>query len=986
MLGPLRVWGRDGVEVVVGGPRVRALVAVLVVDAGRVVGVPRLVEALYGGAAPGGAVNAVQSLVSRARAAGVVVERSSGGYRVPVGRDAVDALRFEDLVARGRVGEALALWRGVPLSDVGDAPFAGVVAARWEELRLRAVEEHEGVVSVGVLRELVAAHPLRERLAARLVWALRGEGRDAEALGVFASARRVLAEELGVGPSAVLVEAHGAVVRGGGVRRVLPAQLTSFVGRSVELAAVAAALGGSRLVTLTGAGGVGKTRLAVEAVSRVPGEVVFVDLAPVAVGGDVVGAVGAALGLREDGPGSGVSVARLVVALSGRAVVLVLDNCEHVVDDVAVVAGRLLSACAGLRMVATSREVLGLTGEVVVPVPPLDPGSAAVRLFADRAAAVCPGFRVDAVTGPSVVAICVALEGLPLAVELAAARVRSLPVAEVAARLGDRFGLLSRGSRAVVERHRTLEAVVGWSWGLLSERERVVARRLTVFVDGASLVGAVAVCGGDAAEVVPSLVDKSLVEVVGGRYRMSETVRVFCAARLEESGEGGVVRAGLVSYLTGLVGGAATGLLRAGQVEWLGVVGAEHGNLRAAVRWAASAEVGSALRLMAVAGWYFWLRGSRSEGAALAAEVVAAAGVAPEGLAEEFLLCELNAGAHGVGGAGGVAARRLVPEEFPGPPVYPFLTLLWGMAYGVPEVSPEDGAGVLDRLVGGDPWSVALARVGAGMRFQYAGAVVEATRELEVGLAGFRALGERWGTSLALTQLAEASAVRGGLVEAVGLVDEALSVVAAFGDTEHVAGMWCRRAEWSRLSGDLDGAWADLERAVVVARGQGAAEAVAAARVGMAEVARLRGDLVGARAWAEEALAVCPVGWFAPEEVRAFARVALGRVALASGDVVGARREWVAAARSGAEWGNQVVVSRVAEAFAGLSVVVGDGVGAARLLGAGAALRGGVGGVDPDVVACSEAAVGLVGAGVFGVAFGEGRGWGRAEVVAAVGA
>ncbi|MEU7528460.1 BTAD domain-containing putative transcriptional regulator [Saccharothrix sp. NPDC042600] len=991
VLGPVVARRVDGSEIRVGGAGLRALLAVLAVDAGRVVGIDRLVDALYGERPPAGVVNAVQSQVSRLRSVlDVGVERSAAGYRLVVDPWDVDALRFEELVARGLPGEALALWRGPALADVGDAPFAAVLAARWEELRLKVVEDHD-VAPVAVLRELVAAHPLRERLVARLVRALHGEGRQAEALALVDRTRRALAEELGADPSPELAAAHGEVLRGErpAGRHVLPAQLTSFVGRGEEVRLVGQALDRSRLVTLLGPGGAGKTRLAVEVAATRPGDVFFVDLAPLGAGGDVPQAVVTALGLREDG----LRVARaarerLVAALAGRDVLLVLDNCEHVVEDAAALAGALLVACPGLRVLATSREALGVTGETVRPVPPLpavDGSSPAVALFADRAVAADPSFRLDAGTVPLVVAICRALDGMPLAIELAAARVRSLPLAEVAARLDDRFRLLSRGNRAAAPRHRTLHAVVEWSWDLLSAEERVVARRLTVFADGATLESAAAVCGAGADDVLPMLVDKSLVEVSGGRYRMLDTIRAFGAARLEEAGEREAVRRAHARWFLRVAVRATPHLLRGEQLEWLAAVAGEHENLKSAIRWAAGHDGELALRLVAELGWYFWLRGLRSEGAALAAEVVRAVGpVAPPGLSEEHLLCALAASAAGEAVPGALSPRQDVPEGFVGPPTRPFLTMLWGMAYGVPDLGEPTLDARRGHLVGADPWSRSLALAGLGMQYQYAGRLGEARQAHESALAGFRGLGERWGMSMVLAQLAELSRAAGDLSSALAYLDEALALGEQFGATEHTASMLAQRAEWHCHRGSFDAAWADLERAAVMARSQGSVETLAEVRLGMAEVARHRGELAVARGWCEEALRVCPRGWFGPEEVRSHIHVAVGRLELAGGDVAAARAVWGLVVESAAEWGNPMVLAKVAEAWAQSCLAEGDAAGAAELLGAARGLRGAVAPVDPDVLAAESAARGALGAEGFAAASARGAGFGRDGLLAAL--
>ncbi|RKT54980.1 putative ATPase [Saccharothrix australiensis] len=994
MLGPMVVRRADGTLVPVGGPRLRALLAVLLVDAGRVVGVDRVVDALYGQAPPAGVANAVQSQVSRLRSVlDVPVERSAAGYRLVVARSEVDALRFEDLVAEGRPGEALALWRGPALRDVGDAPFAAVAAARWEELRLRAAEEHDAA-PVGLLRELVAGHPLRERLVARLVRALHREGRQAEALALFEATRRALVAELGADPSPVLSAEHLEVLRGGRApaRHVLPAQLTSFVGRAEEVRQVGKALLESRLVTLLGPGGAGKTRLAVEVASGDAGDVFFVDLAPLGAGADVPQAVVTALGLREDGTRVVSSpVDRLVAALADRSVLLVLDNCEHVVEDAAVLAGALLTACRGLRVLATSREALGVTGETVRPVPPLavdDPDSPAVRLFADRAAAVDPSFVVDGVTGPAVVEICRALDGMPLAIELAAARVRSLPVAEVAARLGDRFRLLSRGSRAAAPRHRTLHAVVEWSWDLLDADEQVLARRLSVFAGGATLAGAAAVCGvAGTDELLPSLVDKSLVEVSGRRYRMLDTIREFCARRLAEAGERERLRRAHARWLLGLAVEAAPHLLRAEQVTWLARLAAEHEEFKAAVRWAAGADRGLALRLVAELGWYFWVRGLRTEGAALAGEVVRAVGpVAPAGLTEEYLLCALVATSTGAGEElpGAPSPRREALELLTGTPTRPFLTMLWGMSYGVPDVAGPSMEELRGVLVGPDAWSQALSLMGSGMQDLYAGRVDRARRAHVEALARFRALGERWGMSTALAQLAELARAGGDLAGAVGFLDEAVALAEEFGATEHAAGLLARRAEAFRLLGRFAEAWADLERAAEAARSQGAVEALAEVWLGMAEACRLRGGLAAARRWCEEALRVCPSGWFGPEEVRALVRVSLARVALAAGDVAGARAHCDAALDSSVEWGNPMVLTRVADARSAVALAEGDAARAALLLGAAAGLRGTAAEGDPDVLAVRRGAREVLGAAVFEAEAARGAALGREGTLSAL--
>ncbi|MFF4475161.1 BTAD domain-containing putative transcriptional regulator [Streptomyces sp. NPDC001599] len=503
ILGPLDIRTDDGTPVDPGGPRPRALLTLLLLDAGRTVPAARLIDGLYGGEPPAGAANALQSQISRLRGRltpHTLVEGSGAGYRVVTPPESVDSHIFERLCGEGRAAlavgdharaaaglrEALALWRGPALPDLPEAPAE---AARLTELRLTAVQDRiEADLALGggpelvpELRALLSAHPLSERLYGQLMRALHAGGRPAEALTVYEEARRTLVEQLGTDPSPELSALHGELLRGHSAtaprRPGLPAQLTRCVGRDAELNRITALFADVRLVTLTGPGGTGKTRLAIEAAGRYatpgsPAEVCFVELAPLTDGTRIPYAVLTALGVREGFRTAGVDATeRLLTALEDRETLLVLDNCEHLIDQAAALAALLLASCPGIRILATGRESLGITGEALVPVPPLSPRPSA-ELFLERARAVRPGFDGHA----RVPEICAALDGLPLAIELAAARLRTLAPDELADRLDDRFRLLSRGDRSKAPRHRTLRAVVEWSWELLDEEEREPAR------------------------------------------------------------------------------------------------------------------------------------------------------------------------------------------------------------------------------------------------------------------------------------------------------------------------------------------------------------------------------------------------------------------------------------------------------------------------------------------------------------------------------
>ncbi|WFE51485.1 BTAD domain-containing putative transcriptional regulator [Micromonospora sp. WMMD1155] len=929
ILGPTQVLLADGREILVGGPRLRALLALLLLDAGRVVPADRLIDGLYGEHPPRGAANALQSQVSRLRQALPAeqnpVEFHPAGYRLAVDPEDVDAYRFERCAEAGRralaagewsraaavLREALELWRGPALADVPGAPAQ---AARLDELRLAAIEDRVDAdlasgaspALVAELREFVVAHPLRERSRGQLMRALSALGRPAEALAEFEDARRTLADQLGADPSAALAAIHLAMLRGaegGSTRRALPSQLTTFVGRDEELGRVGVLLGDRRLVTLIGPGGAGKTRLAIEAAGRLDGEVRFVELAGLADGSDVPQAVLSALGLRDAGlrapaaPGRQ-PIDRLVEALAERPLLLVLDNCEHVIADVARLAARLLGACPALRVLATSREPLGLAGEALCPlsgltVPPSGASAehaddfAAVRLFAQRAADVAPDFTVTPANVDTVLRICRTLDGLPLAIELAAARLRALPVAEVAARLDDRVRLLSMGSRAASPRHRTLRAVVEWSWDLLDDAERSLARRLTVFAGGATLEAAEQVCGllgGNFLEALAGLVDKSFVELAGGRYRMLETVRAFCAERLADAGEADDLRRAHTAYFLEFAWTASDHLRRAEQLHWLRRLDAERDNLHAALRRATAAgDAADAAGMVAALSFYWWLRGMRGEGARLAADVLVLFGAeAPPGLREEYALCVYNASLGGSGPLDSLGTQRSVIRSLDRPPRQPFLLYLSGISAGPPSGGSEHVNELmreLRQLVGSDVWINALAAMGSGSAQMWSGGWDQAGAALATALDGFRQAGDRWGCMITLGVLGELAAWRGDAEAAGARMDQAMTLAEELESVVDQADMLRTRGEIRLRAGDLAAARDDFTAALLLAQRSGAPEFVAGARLGLAQVARLRGDLVEARRFCEAALTGGLTGWYVGEATRTEVMFVLDQIA-----------------------------------------------------------------------------------------------------------
>ncbi|GHE71496.1 SARP family transcriptional regulator [Streptomyces longispororuber] len=1038
ILGPLDVRAPDGAPADPGGPRPRALLTLLLLDAGRAVPVERLTDGLYGARPPKGAANALQSQVSRLRKRlGVRIEGTPAGYRLVAAPEDVDAHLFERLAREGRealaagsperaaalLREALGLWRGTALADLPDAPAP---RARLEGLRLAAVQDRidadlaagGGPGLVPELRELLAAHPLSERLYGQLMRALHADGRAAEALAVFEEARGTLARELGADPSAGLSALHLELLRGAEpVRRpAVPVPLTPLVGRAAELDRIRELLAGSRLVTLTGPGGAGKTRLAVEAAREVAGAggVCFVELAPLAGGSRVADAVLGALGVRDGFHArGGDATERLLAALEGRELLLVLDNCEHVVDDAARTTALLLGVHPGVRVLATSREALGITGEALCPVPPLA-AAPAVRLFGERAGAVRPDFAdraADPARAALVGSVCAALDGLPLAIELAAARLRTLTLEELAARLDDRFRLLSRGDRTKAPRHRTLHAVVEWSWDLLDGEERELARRLTVFPGGATPAAVEAVCGVPYPEdLLASLAEKSFVEAVGGRYRMLETIRAFCARRLADAGEEDALRAAHAAYFLRYAEEGAPRLHGAGQVVWLERLAADHANLEAALRHLVRTDPRAGLRLNAALSWYWRLRGRAGQRAPSAAGLLAAVGDrAPDGLAEEYALCLLNT----VAGDGDDPAEpeRLARAEdliasLEGPLRLPFLIVLQSLAGG-PRREPE---GRVRAQLDGHPWGRALLDLGRGFQEQLAGRPDASEAAFARALAAFRGTGDRWGMANCLDPLAMYADWRGERRRALALLDEGLAHVRELAAPEETGDLLCRRAAVLLRGGALEEAAEHYRLSGELARASGVRDKVATTLRGLGDVARLRGEYPRARECYEEALERCAANWFSVAET-ARILIGLGRTALAASRADEAA-EWFTQARDlavGPVGGGAVLVpgtgtgtrtgigastgvgtstrtsigpstnttpgfGEQAEVAEALAAVAARPEEAARLLGAAAGLRGTLIADDPDVVPLVRAVRARLSPEAYERAFARGRG------------
>jgi predicted ATPase/DNA-binding SARP family transcriptional activator len=1009
VLGSFEVRTNDGLLADVPGARLRALLIALALEPGRVVSKATLIDWIWGENPPADAANALQRLASRLRKAlpGGVIEGQTGGYRLTVEPDAVDALRFERLLAQahqeegpGRLRllrEALALWRGAALEDVGleDSAAFDAAATRLERLRLTAMEDRfEAEVSLGhgaeviaELTDLVTAHPLREPLVAALMRALVAAGRDSEALLTYERTREALADALGVDPSPELSGLHVALLRGElGQRQEnrktnVRAELTSFVGRDADVAVVRELIAEHRLTTLVGPGGSGKTRLATETartlLDDVPDGVWLVELAAIGAGGDVVQATLTGLGLRDALLGAAPSADLtdgLIAAIREREALLILDNCEHVIEAAAKFADRVLGECRLLRILATSREPLGITGEALWLVEPLalptdaNPGeiesSPAVRLLRDRAGAVRKDLGVDDHTLSTMVRVCRALDGMPLAIELAAARLRTMSLDQLANRLDDRFRLLTSGSRTARARHKTLRAVVDWSWELLTDAERMALRRLSVFSGGASLEAAEQVCVGadveqdQVLELLTSLAEKSLLVTEGDgvpRYRMLGTIKEYAADRLAEAGESDLARQAHLAYFTELAETAEPHLRRAEQLEWLATLEAEHDNISAAMQGAiAAGDAQAAMRLAAATGWYWWLGGRRGEGI----EMMIAATNVPGEVTDDVramtyalvvLFVTSGRGGEHQGAEWIHKAYRFGQQSQHHNPLLDLVIPLERMLQA-PDAAVPAFESLLDSV---DPWVRALARWQVGkMRtvLGHGGRDVEA--HLEMALAEFRTLGERFGISLALSELAGQLAMRGELAGACEYYEQAIAVVTEVGAIEDVIRLRTQQALLYWRHGDQDASAAAIAEAERYAEGVTWTYALVDLALTKAELARWGGNAEEARR--QLGVATTFLGDDAEQaNIRAGIQDLLGYLA---DDLREARTHRVAAWQAASEAGHPSLIAQILVGVADLAIRLDQYEQAARLLAASVGVRGLPDRSHPDAARIEQAA------------------------------
>ncbi|MFC4472441.1 BTAD domain-containing putative transcriptional regulator [Streptomyces xiangluensis] len=851
---------RGGSALPVPGPRLQGLVVRLALAGGRAVTQSTLIDAIWPQNPPADPTHALQALVSRLRRAfgsSTAVTQAAGGYRLDVSAGDVDALRFEQLAAAGRerlragdaqhaavlLGEAVALWIEQPGAE--PATVVAVEPAAATRLAHSSVEatadlaeaelalDNAGQAAVR-LTGLLSQHPVYERAVALLMDALASQGRQAEALARYEGFRETLADEFGTDPGVALRERHLHLLRAeqpapaatapkgaGETPSNLPIPLTSFIGRDDDLARIDTLLAAGRLVTVLGPGGAGKTRLAVEAARRhrdaYRDGAWLIDLASVTDPSKVGGALLAATGLRgsalfdasarlRSGPADELDV--LTDQLDGREILLVVDNCEHVIDAAAHLLSALLTRCAGLRVLATSREPLAIDGEALVLLGPLalpDPNAdiqqarraASVRLFTDRAAAVRPGFDIAEHNLADVLRIVRSLDGLPLALELAAARLRTLTLTDLADGLSDRFRLLTTGSRTAFPRHRTLRGVIAWSWDLLPAGARTVAERIAVLPGGITPASAAAVCMGttvpvrDIPELLADLVDRSLLQLSPdtGRHRMLETIREYGLERLAEQNTLTSVRNLAAHYCADLVAHYDPLTRGPEQLHALHILRAEHDNVLAALRHLCdTGNADGAIALALNLTWYWEMLSRRDDAAYWLGQAVALPtdrpGVEHE-IAEGLLLLNSQAGQSTLfsGSLKGrstqlrtLTDRLLSHRELPG-----FTGALVTIKLALPHRTQE-GEAIIQRLADGpDAWLAGYARISRAHAAENEGDLDQARADATAALECFTQSGDHWALATALPLRSLLRQYDGELKGALSDLKEAKQLAGEFG-------------------------------------------------------------------------------------------------------------------------------------------------------------------------------------------------------------
>jgi len=858
LLGPLDVRVAEG-AVQFDGAKQRTLFTALALRAPEPVGVDALVEALWADDPPGDGVQALQKQVSRLRqrlGPSAPLNRGASGYALGIDPDAIDSHRFEELLRRARVAlsqdqpasahddleAALALWRGPALADHRFEPFAQLEIGRLEELRMEAIEERiaaelaggRDADLVGELRALVAEHPLRERLRGHLMLALYRSGRQAEALEVMREGRRQLVDELGIEPGPELrrlesmILAHDPELEPERPARTSPAALPvpadDLIGRDGELAEITDLLvkSGARLLTLVGPGGVGKTRLALEAARGVadsfPGGAVHVDLDGVEDASLLASEAAAALDIVA---GTAEELAeQLARANRAAPALLVLDGFERFLDDAGEVA-RLLTAVESLTVLATSRAALRLSAEHIYFVQPLAPPNAAA-LFLTRAATARAGWTPAAGDDEVVDAICARLDGLPLAIELAADRVRLLPLPTLLNRLERRLEVLTEGTRDRPPRQRSLRATLEWSWEVLDEPERRLLCLLTVFEGGASLDAAVAVCGGNGQvdSVISSLLDKTSLLRSDAReheprFMMLDTVREFAVERSADYPEVAAAELAHARHFVSYCEQLGTEAARAHRRDSLERLALERANLRLAYeRLLRAGDAAEALRVaIAFAEALPWDAHTHEVRGWLAGGLAALTEDAPALRATAlYWNGRLAIGQARFAEAEPRLRDALEAARVAGEPVIEAKVLVglgrWATLVASPEVGEISDAALAAARATGDQQLIADALLTIAGGCERASDWRRAGELATEALAVYRALGDPYGVAWALAELGWYDMVNGAGDRAEACFDEAFELWRLHGDDRRLVEPLIDRAWLALVNGDSGAAQA----------------------------------------------------------------------------------------------------------------------------------------------------------------------------------
>ncbi len=862
VLGTLEVLDNGGHPVELRGSKLRTLLAALVLRAGQPVSADQLADLLWGDEPPAGAANALQAQVSKLRRSlvGVPLEGRDGGYVLAIDPQQIDAERFTRLAAAGHehlvaernaeaataLREALALWRGPALADFVFDEFAQTHRTRLEEMRLAATEDridadlaegrHEAVAAE--LEGLVREHALRERLWGQLMLALYRCDRQSDSLRAYQRARDLLADELGLDPGPALRELERQVLAQDaalaaptvtsraslGLSNIHP-ELSTFVGRTHDSAHIVELLRSRRLVSVIGPGGVGKTRIATEVALR-PDRLWRDGTWLVELGLDsgeraVSAAFQRTFGPRLGHTGGDATLDWLTTGLSATELLIVLDNCEHLLAEAAAVVSAILRSCPGVSVLATSREPLGVPGECVRVLDPLELDDA-MQLFASRAADSDGNFVLDDSSVASVATICASVDRLPLAIELTAARTRAFSAQQLAELLDQRFGLVSTANRGRPQRQQTMHAAVDWSFELLFDDERRLLTRLSVFADGFTLDAATKVCADDSLAtadievLLARLVDKSLVATdrrssSGPRFRLLRPVADYTAARLDDSGETALIRSRHTLWMIELTAGLTAGLRGSSMISWAHRASAERANLARTAEWGlGEGDPAATLQIGVNLGWYAFLSANLRNDEPVLLQLLERAGHAPVALRCRALMWS------GLLSIGRTARRTWAMDAID---VARTAATAAGMA-----PSPEgiDGVGITTE-------AIALARTAGDQAL-----LLEA---LAIGSLHLTAVGSHPDTLRALD-------------EEAGLLAESI------GDEWHAAMMSALGGLASYVAGELERSMTELRGAIDTFRNLGDDATAALFETSFSEVAELRGDIAAATAAMAAALAV----------------------------------------------------------------------------------------------------------------------------------